>query len=320
MRIRTPNADADVERASGEPMLIDTLLLRGACILRRPSTSTVVEGEDSLGLLDRLFTQSLSDMKEMEVRRSFLCDALGRAIDHLLVWRLEGQILIIGLDGRGDELRSVLSESVSWKDDISITVGDDAIADLWLIGDAGIRCLVGMGIDSDDMHPSQSVSFGPAFVAESESIEGHPSYRLVMPSDALNTIVASLVYQGATEMLDADWEQTRIGAGILGGNEVDGTTIPFELGAFKDVSLSKGCYPGQEILARMESRGKLARTLKHLRSDTPLNVGRHEVEDGRPIEVTSSARLGDSTILMALCHPSQSPPINLADGTTLVSL
>ena len=45
--------------------------------------------------------------------------------------------------------------------------------------------------------------------------------------------------------------------------------IPLEAGLWDSVSFSKGCYIGQEIIARMESRNKLAKTLVVLHFDQP---------------------------------------------------
>ena len=48
----------------------------------------------------------------------------------------------------------------------------------------------------------------------------------------------------------------RIRAGRPGvGHELSTDYIPLELGLWDEVSFTKGCYTGQEIIARMESRG-----------------------------------------------------------------
>ena len=40
------------------------------------------------------------------------------------------------------------------------------------------------------------------------------------------------------------------------------------------VSVDKGCYPGQEIHARMDSRGKSTKQLLEIKSETKLEVGK----------------------------------------------
>jgi folate-binding protein YgfZ len=58
----------------------------------------------------------------------------------------------------------------------------------------------------------------------------------------------------------------RIEAGRPGvGRELSTDFIPLEAGLWDEVSFSKGCYTGQEIIARMESRNRLAKTMVTLK-------------------------------------------------------
>ena len=57
------------------------------------------------------------------------------------------------------------------------------------------------------------------------------------------------------------------------GRELTEDYIPLEANLWPAVSFTKGCYIGQEIIARMESRGKLARRLVGLRLEAPAEVG-----------------------------------------------
>jgi folate-binding protein YgfZ len=62
---------------------------------------------------------------------------------------------------------------------------------------------------------------------------------------------------GALACTEAAWEAARIEAGIPRmGAELDGRTIPAEAGLVdRCVSLTKGCYTGQELVARLDARG-----------------------------------------------------------------
>lgn len=89
-----------------------------------------------------------------------------------------------------------------------------------------------------------------------------------------------------------DYEAARIRAGLPRmGSEIDESTIPASLGVVPQaVSFTKGCYTGQELVARIDSRGGTAPTkLVGVRGATevgaPVIVGEREV--GR---VTSAAR------------------------------
>ena len=71
---------------------------------------------------------------------------------------------------------------------------------------------------------------------------------------------------------DEAWEALRIEAGIPAmGRELDGRTIAAEAGLVeRTVSFTKGCYTGQELVARLDARGnRVARRLCGIVLDAP---------------------------------------------------
>jgi tRNA-modifying protein YgfZ len=105
-------------------------------------------------------------------------------------------------------------------------------------------------------------------------------------------------FPGAVEVLDAALEPTlapdelelrRIEAGVpRWGRELDDAILPAEAGLDEThISFSKGCYPGQEPIARLHYRGHVNRKLQVV-----------EIDDGTPVErVTSTARRPDGTVV-----------------------
>jgi folate-binding protein YgfZ len=85
--------------------------------------------------------------------------------------------------------------------------------------------------------------------------------------------------EAGSELLDADveptvsgdeLEQLRIEAGMPAwGKEIDDTILPAEAGLDEThISFTKGCYPGQEPIARLRHRGKVNRRLRVLEVDS----------------------------------------------------
>jgi folate-binding protein YgfZ len=97
----------------------------------------------------------------------------------------------------------------------------------------------------------------------------------------------------AVEVGEAAWEVIRIEAGFpKAGAELDDRTIPAEAGLVaRSVSFSKGCYTGQELVARIDSRGSnVPRRLRALRSPHRLEAGWPLASLGREVgRVTSAA-------------------------------
>ncbi|HEY2074638.1 MAG TPA: hypothetical protein VGG88_13760 [Gaiellaceae bacterium] len=122
--------------------------------------------------------------------------------------------------------------------------------------------------------------------------EEHDSF-LVFGGDGIAT-----EFPGAVEVLDAGLEPTmndeelelrRIEAGVpRWGRELDDAILPAEAGLDEThVSFTKGCYPGQEPIARLHYRGHVNRKLQVV-----------DLDDGTPVErVTSTATRPDGSVV-----------------------
>lgn len=127
--------------------------------------------------------------------------------------------------------------------------------------------------------------------AEIERVDGWRCIATVPVDGVLDEVVGVDVTTGGDEGDPLEYEALRIRAGTPRmGAEIDSSTIPASLGVVdRAVSFTKGCYTGQELVARIDSRGGNAPTkLVGVRGTTeagaPVVVGGREV--GR---VTSAA-------------------------------
>jgi len=114
---------------------------------------------------------------------------------------------------------------------------------------------------------------------------------------------------GAVEVLDSELEPTidadelelrRIEAGVpRWGREIDDRVLPAEAGLdATHVSFTKGCYPGQEPVARLHYRGHPNRGLRVLELDEVPEQDAELVHEGKPVgRVTSAARRADGSVV-----------------------
>ena len=95
----------------------------------------------------------------------------------------------------------------------------------------------------------------------------------------------------ALESGDADDEQARIAEGRPGGPEFDERAVPAETGwVGRAVSFTKGCYTGQELVARMDSRvAEPPRRLVRLRADNAIAPAAPIEVDGNEVGTVTSA-------------------------------
>jgi tRNA-modifying protein YgfZ len=114
---------------------------------------------------------------------------------------------------------------------------------------------------------------------------------------------------GAVEVLDSglqptlaadELEQRRIEAAVpRWGREIDDRILPAEAGLdATHVSFGKGCYPGQEPVARLHYRGKANRSLRVLELDDLPDSDAELVHEGKAVgRVTSAVRRPDGSVV-----------------------
>jgi folate-binding protein YgfZ len=121
------------------------------------------------------------------------------------------------------------------------------------------------------------------------------------------------------------WEARRIAAGIPAmGAEIDSSTIPGATGMVdRSASFTKGCYTGQELVARVDSRsaGTPTRIVRASGSGTAPAVGTDITVDGGPAGyLTSVAAVQDGFVALASVRRAVVTPADAEAGTTPVSL
>ncbi len=135
-------------------------------------------------------------------------------------------------------------------------------------------------------------------------------------------LAAALQRRGASALSEATAETIRIERGRPRyGIDLDDTVIPQEAGLNdRAVSFSKGCYVGQETVARLYYRGKPNRQLRGLRCTAPVTAGDQISFDGRPVggaaSVTISPRFG--SLALALIRREAPPGTSVTVGSAAV--
>jgi folate-binding protein YgfZ len=110
-------------------------------------------------------------------------------------------------------------------------------------------------------------------------------------ADDLDAVRAALVAAGAVQVGEDAAEVVRVERGRpRWGHELDDTVIPQEAGLNeRAVSFTKGCYVGQETVARLHYRGKPNRHLRGLRLAEPVAPGTPLMLGERKVGIVGSA-------------------------------
>lgn len=142
---------------------------------------------------------------------------------------------------------------------------------------------------------------------------------LLVGAEHTASVSAALLEAGACEIGEQVAEALRIERGRPRyGLDLDDSVIPQEAGLNeRAVSFTKGCYVGQETVARLYYKGKPNRLLRGLRTPAPLVPGTELTHDGRPAgtitSATDSPRQG--AIALALVRREAPPGTSVQAGT-----
>lgn len=129
-----------------------------------------------------------------------------------------------------------------------------------------------------------------------------------VPKESSDDFLTELKAQNAVEISDELYEVLRVENGLpLYGVDIDETNVVLESGLDEAVNLNKGCYIGQEIIARIHFRGHVAKKLTGLIfEDENVNVNTGDAikslegkNAGKITSVTFSPKIG-KTIALAL--------------------
>ena len=150
-------------------------------------------------------------------------------------------------------------------------------------------------------HLPFSLAGAPGTIS-SESRAGFPGFDLSILRDEAASVSAALLAAGAAAGDNDILEVGRIEAGLpRWGTELDGSVLPEEAGLNRTaVSTTKGCYVGQEIVARLKTYGHVNRLLVRLRlpsGSVPARGDAVVTRDGEApvgtiVSSVESARLG----------------------------
>lgn len=219
--------------------------------LARPARDVVVvSGPDALSYLQNLVSQDLDGLADGQAVHSLLLTPQGKLDVDFWLMR-EGDVAWLVCEGGfGEQLVESLQR---FKIRVQVEVSlDPSLAVLALRGD-GARAAAA---SSDAVIP---VPWAGAD-GEEEAVD------IVGDAATLDAVAGAALGAGAREWSEDEYEAARIAAGVPRlGLDLDAKTIPQEAALERDaVSFSKGCFLGQELVCRLDTRGHVNRYLRRL--------------------------------------------------------
>ncbi|MFM7322575.1 MAG: YgfZ/GcvT domain-containing protein [Armatimonadota bacterium] len=235
-------------------------------LLERERDWTRVRGRDRTGFLQGMLSNDVAGLGPGQGCYAFQLDSTGHVLadPHVLVF--EDHLLLGVEEGAGEGLRERLESYCVMERCVFEAVGAE-FSTLSVFGE-GTPEWVGSRIVSVDRNASEGTHWNA-----SELVEGAilfkagpiawPWYRLVFPRRLEALVADRMAKLGALVADPSEWLRWRISVGMpVHGIDFDSRTLAMESGQVgRAIHFRKGCYIGQEIVARIDARGKVHRTI-----------------------------------------------------------
>jgi folate-binding protein YgfZ len=265
----------------------------------------LVRGADAAGWLNDLLAADLSGMQLGEARRSLLLSPTGRVRADVTVVRLQDGHLLVQDPAQPEPIDALLAPYVL-SSDVSLV---DRTAELALLA-----------LPHRTGRPHAELPDG--WVATRPSCLG-PGLGLVGPASGRHQVRRTLEGDdpGLVEVFEPAVEAWRIARGAP-RFPVDLTpeSLPHETDVGDAIAYTKGCYLGQEAVARVDNLGHPPFVLLPLRSEAPVSSGDSILADGEDAgTVTSATPLegGGSAVIARVRWRSRQATLRTATGADL---
>ncbi|MEX0830849.1 MAG: aminomethyltransferase family protein [Nitrospirales bacterium] len=267
-----PQDDWEVPSHYGNPQLEYEALHTSACLADISSRGQViVTGDDRIKWLQSIISQDILPLQSGQGRYSTFMDHKGKMLSYFRVFIRPDEVVIEDVGEVGEQTHAAFRKFLLYGTKAKMTNGIESQGLLLLSGPKAAGILkTAFGIDVVNLGLLQSMPFDfegrEAFLAKTEET-GMADFELFVPLEALSSVWAHLLKIGEPEGLKPTGKATlntaRIEAGLARlGPDINDRIVPPEANlegiAF---SLSKGCYPGQEVVARMDTYGSIKRRL-----------------------------------------------------------
>lgn len=258
----------------------------GAALVERAADLVVLAGPDRLALLQGLVTVDVKGLAAGASAGGFFTTGQGRILADFRLLAFAETCALLLPPGTGEAIRSHLE-----KYKVASQVEIRAIGDRRLFELRGARASA-----AAEMARALSGEGGPAVVASDAASAGQ--FLLLLQASEVEDFLTNWMREANPLRLRrvsaAAREIARIEDGELQfGVDFAGENFPQETGRESDISYSKGCYLGQEVVARIHYRGGVQRLPRGLRfaGAVPPAAGTELVLDGRTVGRATSVAL-----------------------------
>jgi len=289
-----------------------------------------VSGKDAADFLHRQLSNEIQNLSPGQGTQTCFLSPQGRILLYFWLWKTEDGYRAIVPGKQRDEFFPLLDRFL-FTEDVSIDTQTESLSRFILVGPKAGEILESL---SDgllkDLQPGEAETLplpgGSLDVYSFDWLEV-PVYFLAGPVGESTKLVERILELGVQRVEWEAFHSLRCEKGTPWPEfEVDDKMIPYECGLDEAVSLTKGCYVGQEIIARMHNLGKPPRQLRALVLETSeipdqgAPVCHEETEVGKILTAAFSDRTGSAIATSAIRRKFCGPGTKLNVGGTAATV
>ncbi len=238
-----------------------------------------ISGPEAAAFLHRLLANDVRAVPVGGGQRSLLLDAKGKVLFEFELYRVEDTRFVLSVPpGRAAALRAAL-ERYHFSEKLAFADQGAAYAPLLVLGprsDALVQQVLGCRVPDEEYRWASGSFQGAALIAARTRSAGSRAIRLVATPEQAPRLWSALRAAGAAASGIVVRDILRVEAGVaLPGEDVDESVYPQEARWEDAFSLTKGCYIGQEVVAKIDTYGGLNKRLVVLKvaHDDPVARG-----------------------------------------------
>ena len=220
-----------------------------------------VEGADATAIVHNLTTNEIKTLEVGDGCETFVTDVRGKTLGHFHLYREAHSLRMIGAPGQSERVAAHV-DRYTIREDATATIRDAEFAALVL--DREAAAIIGVSFDEGRPLRKESCRIGATEVDVYHTRWlGESTALLLAQADEAGSIGDAMVGQSIIEADESAFHRQRTMAGFPWmGIDLDESNLPQE--ADRDplaVSFTKGCYLGQETVARLDALGQVQKKL-----------------------------------------------------------
>jgi folate-binding protein YgfZ len=233
-----------------------------------------ISGPDRLAFLQRQTTNDIGLLSPDHPLITVLTSPAGRILD--VLWVIdEGDETygVLTLPGMGDQTAEFLNSRIFFMDKVSIEKSSDDLIQIDLFEDGISDLLQELGRPGDSVEKNLFAT-NLAEIPVRILTHNEMGPRFLVPGGYGEQVIAVFEKMNSQQLSAEDYEILRVERGIpAAGHELVEDYTPLEIGFRWAISENKGCYTGQEVIARQVNFDKVTRQLVGLTIEGTPHTG-----------------------------------------------